>query len=121
LPVNIRVVCAADLKGWWHDATLFVYFDILYFTVHSFHHIHTIHSPIAIRRGSSPSPHRWSAQREKPSLGAEPRIELAPALQQIDALPTELGCTLTELRHTLLNCPFRLFAIGKFYLMDKIL
>jgi hypothetical protein len=38
------------------------------------------------------NPHRLFAQQEKnPSLwGAEPRIELGPAFQQADALPTEL-------------------------------
>jgi hypothetical protein len=58
--------------------------------MHSFHHIHTIHSSIVIRRGSSPTPHRWSAQWEKPSWGAQLRIELGPALQKADALPSEL-------------------------------
>jgi hypothetical protein len=29
-----------------------------------FHLIHTIHPSIVIHRGSSPSPHRWSAQWE---------------------------------------------------------
>jgi hypothetical protein len=47
---------------------------------HSFYHIHTVHLSAAIRRGSSPFPHRFSAQWEKPPWGAEPRIELGPAL-----------------------------------------
>jgi hypothetical protein len=42
-----------------------------------------------------------SSQREKSSLGAEPRFELWPAFQQADALPTELRRSLTELRRTL--------------------
>jgi hypothetical protein len=59
-----------------------------------------------IRRHSrrlSPSPHRRSAQWENgvPS----PRIELGPALQQADALPSELRRTLTELRRTLTELP----------------
>jgi len=34
------------------------------------------------------------AQREKPPWGAEPGIELGPAIQQASALPTEPRCTL---------------------------
>jgi hypothetical protein len=37
----------------------------------------------------------------KPPCGAEPRIELGPALQQADALPTEQRRTLTEQRRTM--------------------
>jgi hypothetical protein len=40
----------------------------------------TMHLSDATRQGSSPSPHRWSAQWEKPPWGAEPGIELEPAL-----------------------------------------
>jgi hypothetical protein len=49
LPVNYSVVCAADLKGWWHDATLFVYFDIYISQyIHSITFIQYIHpSPFA--------------------------------------------------------------------------
>jgi hypothetical protein len=54
----------------------------IHFDIQSFHYIHTKHSSIAIRRGSSPSSHRWSAQWEKPTWGAEPRFELGPSLQQ---------------------------------------
>jgi hypothetical protein len=62
--------------------------------IHSFNHIqlnhiHTIHLSIDIRWGLSPFPHRLYAQWETPPCGAEPRIELGPALQQADALPTE--------------------------------
>ena len=42
----------------------FVYFDILWY-IRSFHYIHTVHPSVAIRGGSSPSPHRWSAHWEK--------------------------------------------------------
>jgi len=38
--------------------------------------------------------HRFSAQQQKPPLGAEPRIELGPALQLADSLPAELRRTL---------------------------
>jgi hypothetical protein len=38
---------------------------------------------------------------EKPPWGAEPKMELGPALQQVDALPSDLRRTLTELRRTL--------------------
>jgi hypothetical protein len=47
------------------------------------------HLSVIIRRGFSPSLHRLSAQWEKPPCGAEPGIELGPALQQADALPIE--------------------------------
>ncbi len=40
-----------------------------------------------------------ASAREAPR-GAEPRIELGPALHQADALPTELRRTPTELRYT---------------------
>jgi hypothetical protein len=53
-----------------------------YFIVHTIIPWHSYkHSSIAIRRGFSPSSHRWSAQWEKP-WGAEPRFELGPSLQQ---------------------------------------
>ncbi len=42
---------------------------------------------IAIPWGLSPFPHRSSVGQ--PPCGAEPRIELGPALQQADALSTE--------------------------------
>ncbi len=77
------------LKVWWQDATLFVYFSYFITFIHSFNHIHTIHLSIAFRWGLSPFLHRLSAQWERPPCGAEPRIELGPALQQADALPTE--------------------------------
>ncbi len=80
--------CANILKVWWHDATLFVYFSYLS-NIHSFNHIHTIHISVAIRWGLSPYLHRLKAKWEKPPCGAEPRIELGPAVQQADVLPTE--------------------------------
>ncbi len=51
-------------------------------------YIHTIHSSVSIRWGLSLFLHRFYAQW-KPPCGAEPKIELGPALQQADALPTE--------------------------------
>ncbi len=90
---------------------LFLFIFHIFITyIHSFNHIHTIHKSVAIRRGLSPSPHRLKAQWEKtPTIrrglspsphrlkaqwektpcGAEPRIELRPAVQQADVLPTE--------------------------------
>ncbi len=53
--------------------------------IHSFSHIHTIHLSVTIRS---------YAQWETPPCGAEPRIELEPALQQADALPNEPRRTL---------------------------
>ena len=54
-----------------------------------------------IRRGLSPSLHRSVAQWERPPCGAEPRIELGPALQQADALPTGPRRTITVPRRTI--------------------
>jgi hypothetical protein len=61
--------------------------------------IHTIQSYILssliICRGlSSLYLHHFGAQQEKPPWGAGLKIELKPALQQANALPTELRCTL---------------------------
>jgi hypothetical protein len=76
---------------------LFLLILILYITfIHSITFIQ-LHSSVVIQRGSSPSPHRWSAQWDKPPFrGAEPRINLGPSLQQADELPTETRSTLTE-------------------------
>jgi hypothetical protein len=72
---------------------LFIFYTIYY--INSFHKIHsTVHSSVVIRRGSFPSPHCWPAQWEKTPWGAEPRIELGPALQRAATLPTDLRCTL---------------------------
>jgi hypothetical protein len=78
-------------------------FSYFFYNIHSFNHIHTIHLSIAIRWGLSPSPHCLKAQWEDPPCGAEPRIELGPALQQADALPTEQRRTITEQRRTILS------------------
>ncbi len=68
---------------------LFLFIFHIFITyIHSFH-IHTIHLSIAIRWGLSPYLHCLKAQWEDPPCGAEPRIELGPALQQADVLPTE--------------------------------
>jgi hypothetical protein len=94
--VHILPLYTKGLKVWWQDATLFcLFFIFLYHT-----YIHTIHLSVAIRWGLSPSPHRLKAQWEDPPCGAEPRIELGPALQQADALPTEPRRTITEPRRT---------------------
>jgi hypothetical protein len=90
-------------------------FHIFFITyIHSFH-IHTIHLSIAIRWGLSPYPHCLKAQWEDPPYGAEPRIELGPALQQADVLPTEPRRTIlshaapSEPRRTILShaAPFK--------------
>ena len=70
------------LKVWRQDATLFVLFSYFITYIQS-------HSSVAIRWGLSPFPHRLNAQWETPPCGAELGIELGPALQQADALPTE--------------------------------
>ncbi len=71
------------IKVWWHDATLFRLF-LKFYSAYSTCILSQ--SSVCIRWGSSPFPHRWSA---------EPRIELGPALQQADALPAELRRTLS--------------------------
>jgi hypothetical protein len=64
-------------------------FHFFFYNIHTFisHSYNTF--IVAIRWGLSPSLHRLKAQWEDPPCGAEPRIELGPALQQADALPTE--------------------------------
>ncbi len=81
-----------------HSFCLFFHIFITY--IHTFIQSHL---SIIIRRGFPPSPHRLSAQWENPPCGAEPRIELGPALQQADALPTEPRHTITEPRRTILS------------------
>jgi hypothetical protein len=83
--------------------TLFLSIFHILHNIHSFNHIHTIHLSVTILRGLSPSPHHLKAQWEKPPCGAELRIELGPALQQADVLPTEPRRTMTEPRRTILS------------------
>jgi hypothetical protein len=72
-----------DLVAVCHSFCLFLYFITL------IQYNHPITFIQYIRRGLSPSPHRSVAQWERPPCGAEPGIELGPAFQQADALPTE--------------------------------
>jgi hypothetical protein len=75
---------------------IFRFYNIQY--RHSFNHVYTIHFYVAIRRGLSPSPHRFVSSVGK-TLPAEPSRESNSglpygkarrhALQQADALPTE--------------------------------
>jgi hypothetical protein len=69
------------LNIWWHDATLFVYFSYFY-NIHLYNHIHP--SPFA-----EASLHFLIACMLSGKDLPEPGIELGPALQQADALPTE--------------------------------
>ncbi len=68
--INMNNAVNIDLMAWNHS---FCLFDVVYY-FHSFHHIHiysTIaHSSVDIHRRSSTSPHRWSAQVGKTSLGS---------------------------------------------------
>ncbi len=83
---------------------LFLFIFHIFITyIHSFNHIHAIHISVAIRRGLYPSLHCLKAPWEKPPCGAEPRIELGPAVQQADVLPTEPRLTITEPRLTIQN------------------
>ncbi len=68
----------------------------LFFIFYDIHSSYTVHLSVAIRWGLSSSLHRFLAQWEKPPCGAEPKIELGPAFQQADALPTEPRRTITE-------------------------
>jgi hypothetical protein len=76
---DLTLLLIKELKVWWQDATLLVYFSYFITYIRS-HYIY-------------PSPHRLQAQWEKPPCGAESRIELEPALQHADVLPTELRRT----------------------------
>ncbi len=90
---NIKVLVAGC-----HSFCLF----FIFYNIHTFiqsHSCNTIHLSVAIRRGLSPFLHRLEAQWEKPPCGAEPRIELGPALQQADALPTKPRHTINRLSH----------------------
>jgi hypothetical protein len=61
------------LKVWWQDATLFVQY--IYPSVFAGASLHLL---VACKLSG-----------KNPPYGAEPRIELGPALQQADALPAE--------------------------------
>ncbi len=65
--------------------------------------------------------HRFLAQQEKPPRDAEPRIELRPALQQANALPTELRRTLTELRSTLSELRSTLTELKTLYILHDFI
>ncbi len=60
---------------------------LIIFNIHTVQSL--IHSSITIRRDPSilVSSSLLRSAREEPPQGAEPRIELGPALQQADALP----------------------------------
>jgi hypothetical protein len=68
------------------------------FIFHIFYGMHTFIHSITFIQYIYPSPFAEASLHffiacllsgEKPPCGAEPRIELGPALQQADALPTE--------------------------------
>jgi len=72
----------------------------LKFIIFDIHSYNTITHPFILYHSPRPIflyPHRVFAQQEEPPWGAEPRFELGPALQQADALPTELRRTLIYL------------------------
>jgi hypothetical protein len=79
------------------------FFTFTIFNIHSYNTI--IHSFILHH---FPRPvflylHRFSDQQEKPLWGANPRIELGPAIQQADALPIEPLHTLIEPHRSLIE------------------
>ncbi len=67
-----------------HNFCLF----FIFYNVHSFNQIHSIHLFVAIRPRSLSISSSLVSLVGKPPCGAEPRIELGPALQQADALYT---------------------------------
>ncbi len=75
------------LNVWWHDATLFVYFSYFFITyIHSFIHSITFIQYIYPSPFAEASLHFLIAcllSGETPPCGAEARIELKPALQQV--------------------------------------
>ncbi len=66
-----------------------LFWNFLFVNIHSYITI-TLRSSFTIRRPFFLNPHRVFAQQGEPPWDAEPRFELGPALQQADALPTEL-------------------------------
>ncbi len=75
-----------------------LFFILIIYNNHS-HSTTYIHSSFTIRRACLlVSSSLLRSAREEPPWDAEPRIELGPATQQADALPTELRRNLTELR-----------------------
>ncbi len=89
-------------KVWWHYATLFkiYYFLTLIYALQS----HSVHPSVFL------NPHRVFAQQGEPPWDAEPRFELGPALQQADALPTEL-------RRILISAIYNTAPLGSAYYM----
>jgi hypothetical protein len=63
-------------------------FIFIFYNIHTFIQSQYIH-PSPFAEASLHVFIAFSAQWGKPPCGAEPRIELGPALQQADALPTE--------------------------------
>jgi hypothetical protein len=71
-----------NLKVWWHDATLFVYFSYLFYYIHKFIHSITFIQYIYPSPFVEASLHFLIAcllSGETPPCGAEARIELEPA------------------------------------------
>jgi hypothetical protein len=96
---------ATQLKVWWHDATLFVYFSYFTMYIHSFNHILTTHLSVAIRWGLSPFLHRFEAQWE--SLPVVPSRESNSGLPYSKPTPhhTQYGAAFaTQLQEFLTNC-----------------
>jgi hypothetical protein len=91
---------ASDVRS---DSQNFIPESVIFFynihTVQSSNHIHTIHSPRPFSISSS-----LVAQWERPPCGAELGIELGPAFQQADALPTDPRRTINP-RRTIRSTP----------------
>ncbi len=88
------------IKVWWHYATLLDINTVIFNTLYNHTFIHP--SPFAEACLLVSSSLLRSA-KDEPPWDAEPRIELGPALQQADALPTETTPHPAEPRRTLLR------------------
>jgi hypothetical protein len=83
---------------------LFLFIFDIFYTIHTFIHSITFIQYIYPSPFAEASLHFLIAcllSGETPPCGAKPRIELGPALQQADALPTEPRRTITEPRRTI--------------------
>ncbi len=88
---SLYTVLVKCLVAWCHSFCLF----FIFYNIHTYIHTITFIRRHSLRPLSISSSLVCSVG--KPPCGAEPRIELGPALQQADALPTELRRTITVL------------------------
>ncbi len=112
--LSVSHSCSLLCLVWWHDVTLFVYFDCYStYYIHSVTFTQYIHPPAFVEVPVYVSPQRWSAQWVEPPCGAEPRIELGPESRR--TISTELRRTPAPscyfLTFPLLSCCFFSFPV----------